>query len=79
MTITVENKFEMRQTVFMRRADKAVVSGKVTSVFAALTGTRISVSYSMDIVDGKNVRTAGFVESDVFATADEAFLVPRND
>ncbi len=79
MAITVENKFEIGQTVYMRRADKSVVSGKVTAVLPVITGAHTKISYATEMVDGKNVRTGNFAESDVFAVAEDAFVVVRND
>ena len=77
--LTIENKFEIGQVVFMRRADKSVVSGKVTSVGATITGSHTSITYATEMVDGNNIRTGQFFEADVFATADDAFKVARND
>ena len=77
--LTVENKFEIGQTVYMRREDKSVVSGIVTAVLPVITGAHTTISYATEIVDGKNVRTSNFAESDVFAAAEDAFAVTRND
>jgi len=77
--LTVENKFDIGQTVYMRRTDKSVVSGKVTAVLPVITGAHTTISYATEMVDGKNVRTGNFAESDVFGLAEDAFTVARND
>ena len=73
----VDNHYEIGQDVFiLRRGDNSVIMGKVSAIMASLAPVDKgipSVGYNIEIVNGKNIRTAYVVQSDVFATPEEAF------
>jgi hypothetical protein len=75
----VDNHFEIGQDVFvLRRTDNSVFMAKVTSIKASLSPVDkgiASVGYNIEIVNGKNIRTAFVSQSDVFATPEDAFKV----
>lgn len=78
MSFTVQNKFELGQVVYMRKSDKSVITGRISAVKAVFSGFFKDgmIEYIItQIVNGKEERTLCFLESDVFADANDAFVI----